>query len=284
MRLRDAHGQEVHLPCPVASQALRERSLFWANRLCFGSFGDVARLLEQMTGVAVVSEDGVWRWVQEQARVLDAAQRQMIAEETDQPEPVCVAPDDLYAPESAEFVVMTDGIGVKAQKPTRHKAGPSAQPQPVKTQPQPAKVEKRHDTDVLLLPHPNGAEQVLCEGVSGDWTLVEAARSFLRRQWGGAVLPVVALTDGAKTIRSDLRALFGDGVSVVLDWYHLEKRVYEHHSMAAHSSQEREAWQGQMLALLWRGQVAAAQEFLCGLRVRNAKARAELMGYLDKHK
>ena len=70
---------------------------------------------------------------------------------------------------------------------------------------------------------------------------------------------------------------------VVLDWYHLEQRVYQHLSMAAHHSQERESWQQQMLAFLWRGQVAAAQEFLCALEVRNAKARAELYGYLDKH-
>ena len=74
-RLRDAHGQEVHLPCPAVSAPLRERALFWANRL---SFGDVARLLEQMAGAAVRSEDRVWRLVQRQAEVIDAAQRQAI--------------------------------------------------------------------------------------------------------------------------------------------------------------------------------------------------------------
>ena len=268
-RLRDQKGREVHLPCPTLSEALRSRALFWVNRL---SYGDVARLLEQMAGLPLLSEDGVWRLVQKQAQGLDAAQMQAIEEAADLTEPKYVAAD-LYAPESAEFVVMTDGIGVKAQKPTREKAG----------QPKQAKVEKRHDTDVLILPRREGGEQVLCEGVSGDWTLVEAARSFLKREWSGATLPVVALSDGAKTIRADLTTLFGHGVRIVLDWYHLQKRVYQQLSMAAHSMNERAAWEGQVLAFLWRGKVAEARAFLSELAPRNSKALADLLGYLDKH-
>jgi hypothetical protein len=177
------------------------------------------------------------------------------------PGPEYVASADLYTPDSAEFVVLTDGIGVKAQKPTREKMG----------EPKQVKLDKRHDTDVLILPRRNGLEQVLCEGVSERWTLVEAARSFLKREWSGAVLPVVALTDGAKTIRADLSALFGQGVRIVLDWYHLQKRVYQQLSMAAHSMKEREAWEKQVLALLWRGKVAEAEAFLSALRFATAK-------------
>ena len=185
----------------------------------------------------------------------------------------------LYAAEAAEFVVLTDGIGVKAQKPTRQPAH----------EPKQAKGEKRHDTDVLILPRPNGTEQILCEGLSENWSLVEASRAFLKQEWGreaGAVLPVVALSDGAKKIRADLSALFGEigqGVRIVLDWYHLEKRVYEQLSMAAHSREEREAWQQQTLAFLWRGEVKAAQEFLASLCVRNRRAHQDLLGYLEKH-
>jgi len=269
-RLRDQKGREVHLPCPTISEALRSRALFWVNRL---SYGDVARLLEEMAGLPVLSEDGVWRLVQREAEVLDAAQRQAIQASALLPEPEYVASEELYAPGSGEFVVMSDGIGVKAQKPTREKAG----------EPKKAKVEKRHDTDVLILPRRDGGEQVLCEGVSDCWTLVEAARSFLKQEWSGAVLPVVALTDGAKTIRADLAALFGQGVRVVLDWYHLEKRVYQQLSMAAHSMQQRQEWEGQVLAFLWRGKATEAQAFLGGLAPRNSKALAELVGYLDKH-
>ena len=271
-RLCDSRGAEVNLEHPMISTPLRERALFWANRLPFGA---VARLLEEMSGVPVLSEDSVWRLVKHQAQALDAAQGQAIGANAEHPEPHYEAPDErcLYASESSEFVVMTDGIGVKAQKSTRQKV----------TQARQAKAEKRHETDVLILPRPNGEERVLCEGVSGSWSLVEAARSFLQQEWSGAVLPVVALSDGAASIRADLAALFGQGVRIVLDWYHLEKRVYEQLSMVAHSRQERESWQKETLALLWRGEVEAARKFLSGLCPRNSKAHHDLLGYLDKH-
>jgi len=136
---------------------------------------------------------------------------------------------------------------------------------------------------VLLLPRRDGSEHLLCEGVSGSWSLVEAGRDFLRREWSGQRLSVLALTDGAKTIRSDLSALFGSGVRVVLDWYHLAKRVYENLSMAAHSMQERQEWERSVLSLLWRGRTSAALSFLSGLTPRNGKALTDLVGYLDKH-
>ena len=268
-RLRDRDGAEVHLPCPRLSGPLRRQALFWVNRL---SFGDVARLLQEMSGAATLSEDGLWRLAQAEARCLDERQRQAIQDVAALPEPEYGAAD-LYQGDSPEFVVMTDAIGVKAQKPTRERAGETRRP----------KAQKRHDTDVLILPRKGGGERVVCEGLSGRWSLVEAARACLRREWGGSPLSVVALTDGAKTIRLDLAALFGAGVRVVLDWYHLSKRVYQQLSMAAHSMGEREGWERQVLAWLWRGDVAEARAFLAGLTGRNAKALADLIGYLDKH-
>ena len=270
-RLRDREGREVHLPCPQVSGPLRRRCLYWANRL---SFGEVAHLLEESCGCPLLSEDSIWRLVQEEAARLDAAQAQEIEVRTGLPEPVYQASEQLCSPEGDEFVVLTDGIGVKAQKPTRERAG-----EPKKAE----KKEKRHDTDVLILPRRDGSEQVFCEGVSGRWTLVEAARAFLKREWCGHSLSVVALTDGATGIRADLAALFGSGVRVLLDWYHLQKRVYQQLSMAAHSTQEREEWERQLLALLWRGRTGEAIAFVSGLCPRNARAHADLLGYLEKH-
>lgn len=95
--------------------------------------------------------------------------------------------------------------------------------------------------------------------------------------------PVVALTDGARPIGLDLLALFGEGVTILLDWYHLEKRVYPHLSMRAHSKSERESWEKAVLGFLWQGQVSQALSFLWGLSPRNAEALSELIGYLEKH-
>ena len=280
------------MPRPRLSEPLRRQALFWVNRL---SFGDVARLLLERAGAALLSEDGLWRLAQAEAQARDAQQQREVEETAALPEPGYVAPTDLYAAGAGEFVVLTDGIGVKAQRPTRTRQRPTRTRQrPTRTrahgpgESQGSRSEKkpgerRHDTDVLILPRRGGGEQVLCEGVSGGWTLVEAARAFLRREWGGASLAVVAITNGAPAIRGDLAALFGGGVRVVLDWYHLAKRVYEHLSMAAHSRSEREAWEQRVLSLLWRGQASAARQWLAGVAPRNAGALAALIGYLDKH-
>jgi hypothetical protein len=89
---------------------------------------------------------------------------------------------------------------------------------------------------------------------------------------------VVAITDGARSIRLDLVALFGALVIIILDWYHLEKGVYEHLAMSAHSRTEREAWEQRVLKLLWHGQVKEAIAFLQGLSPRNAAKLSELVG------
>ena len=276
LRFRDDSGHEVRLenvPFDQSiSEPLRTLALGWVNHL---SFVKVSLLIAQVSGPALLSEDSLWRMVQAQAGRLDAEQAQQIAENACLPEPTYVTPDaeSLYEAGAAEFVTMTDGIGVKAQKPTRQKADEAKQ----------AKVEKRHDTDVLILPRRDGGEEVVCEGVSDKWTLVEAAKAFLKREWTAVTLRVVALTDGAKSIRADLLALFGEGVQVILDWYHLERRVYQQLSMAAHSMSEREQWERTVLGFLWNGNSAAAQEFLTAQKARNARAMSDLQGYLDKH-
>jgi len=249
---------------------LKSFCLYWAGRL---AFDEVARLAGQFSGAEAISADTIWRWVQEEAARLDAVQQQAIAASRNLPEPAFVACPDLYAPDESEFVVLTDGIGVKSQKPTREKRGTPRQ----------TKTEKRHEIDVLILPRPDGTEQVICEGVSATWSLVDATRAFLRHEWQRGLPPIVALTDGAKTIRADLSALLGSGVRVVLDWYHLAKRVYQQLSMAAHSMQERASWEASVLSFLWRGRVVEARGFLAGLSARNARALSDLVGYLDKH-
>jgi hypothetical protein len=84
---------------------------------------------------------------------------------------------------------------------------------------------------MMILPHPNGGERFVCEGMSSGCSLVNSNRAYLKQNWfrnnSGAVLsPLVVLTDGVKVIHQDLSALFGEDVGVILDWYHLENRVY----------------------------------------------------------
>ena len=271
VRLRDASGREADWLPAEQSAAWQGLCRWWVNRL---SYDECAYLQRAFQGESAQSADALWRFVQKQALQEEQRMAAAIAAAADKELPACEAVADVYAPEGEEFVVFTDGIGVKAQKPTRQRAGQARE----------AKEAKRHETDVLQLPRPDGSYEWLCEGLSGQWSLVEAARAFLARTWSGARLSVIAITDGARCIREDLHALFGEGVCIVLDWYHLSKRVYENLSRAAPSKTVRKGWEQSVLAHLWRGRVAEALAFLASVTPRNAEALAELVGYLDKHR
>jgi hypothetical protein len=273
----------------LTSTGVKELCLHYATRL---PFSEVSALTERLSGVRLLSEDSVWRLVQKEAGHLDEQQEQQIKESCNLPMPNFVALDDdsLYAATGegigTETVVFTDGICVKAQKTNReganlHDTVVSDKPR----QENQAKADKRHETDVMLVPRRDGSFAFVSEGVSGSWSIVEAARSFFRREWGShtATIPLVAITDGARAIREDLSALFGPNVRVILDWYHLARRVYENLSMAAYSMKQREEWERQTLGFLWQGQSAEAIAFLSQLTARNAKALSALLGYLEKH-
>jgi len=267
----DADSQELCLiPVRVSSQ-LRERALKLS--IDVPSFSKATAIVNDYAGANLFSEDGLWRLVQGEAIDLDEKQLQEIEQSAILPEPTYTAPN-IYDEDARELVVMTDAIGVKAQKPTRERSG-----QPKKT-----KEAKRHDTDVIVLPRPDGTKHFLCDGITGRWSLVDAARAFLRTMWPGENHPITALTDGATCIRAFLLAVFGPAIFIILDWYHLEKRVYQQLSMTAHSSSERKLWEKKVLGCLWHGHVQEAVGFLKAIEPRNVKAREDLVGYLEKHR
>ena len=259
---------------------LVERVIDWATRF---AFSQTATLLGEFCGTALLSEDTIWRLCQAQADQIEQEQQRAITmvqqqSEQDLPSPQFVAPttlapDALYDPASQEFVVLTDAIGVPSQKPTRQRAG----------QERKSKEAKRHDTDVFVLPRQDGGEQFVCEGLRETYSCVSAVGAFLRQEWSGCALAVVAITDGATKIRSDLGQIFGERVRVILDWYHLAKRVRENLSMIACGKEQREEWEEHLLPLLWNGQVDAARAFVAELSARRELAKAALLGYLDKH-
>jgi hypothetical protein len=256
----------------AVSVGLEEFGLYYCNRL---SFQEVAALIRRTSGQSLVCEQTLWNWVQHKAAQLDTHLATNVAAASELPAPALAEKGDIYEKDAEEVLVLTDGIGVNAQKPLRDKPGAERT----------GKAAKRHDTAVMLLQGQDGTFPYLCGSSEQRVSLCAVAQAPLRREWGErhTPLPVVALTDGARAIRQDLATLFGSCVRVILDWYHLAKRVYEPLSMCAHSRAEREGWEQSLLGFLGRGQVAEAWSFLASLAVRNPKALSELVGYLQKH-
>jgi hypothetical protein len=256
----------------AVSVGLEEYCLFCCTRM---SYDTVTALVQRNTGQALVCSQTLTNWVERKASQIDALLQAEVENAQPLPLPALAPSVDLYDPAASEVLVLTDGICVKAQKPTHEKAG----------QPRKEKTEKRHDTDVMLFAGQDGQFRYLAGSTDGQVNLADVASAYLRREWGTCSTPlsVVALTDGARKIRQDLGAVFGAGVTIVLDWYHLAKRIYEQLSMSAHSRSERESWEHTVLGFVWKGQVQEALSFLQTLAPRNATALADLVGYLQKH-
>lgn len=166
----------------------------------------------------MICEQTLWNWAQEKkAREVSATLLSEVTAARSLPLPAVDGAVDIYDDAcSEEVLVMTDAIQVKAQKPIRERAG----------EPKREKKVKRVSTDLLLLEGQDGSLRHLCAGLGEEAaSLSEVAEAHLRHEWGEhpRPLPVVALTDGARSIRLLLEGIFGPSVRVILDWYHLAK-------------------------------------------------------------
>jgi hypothetical protein len=98
-------------------------------------------------------------------------------------------------------------------------------------------------------------------------------------------LPVVAITDGARTIRRQLAELCGQPVPVSLDWYHLDKKVGELMGMVARNKQEKTVHVAPLLGHLWHGRPDTALPYLRrDVQAQTPEPSAALLTYLEKHR
>ena len=97
-------------------------------------------------------------------------------------------------------------------------------------------------------------------------------RAKIAEEYGATHHPlkIVAITDGAKAMRGRLVASFGMAITLILDWYHLGKKVTELMSRIASNKQEQALHLQCIFRPLWRGQVTEVVEYLnTQVRARN---------------
>jgi hypothetical protein len=105
------------------------------------------------------------------------------------------------------------------------------------------------------------------------------------REYGAqaAQLPVVVITDGARSLKKEAQKVFGPEVCHILDWYHLEAKVYQLMTQVAPGKQVKEEYNKLIINELWKGESRRAISCLEELAARNEKKRDELKGYLEKN-
>ena len=146
-------------------------------------------------------------------------------------------------------------------------------------------------TDVILLEKPSGGFQYITSPIDSQGKPLVPLEEMVKYQINyyyenyEALLPIVAITDGASNIRKRLKKLGKKGVAMILDWYHLWKKVRNLLSMISRNKREKQEYSKNLLLYLWRGEKVQAMNYLSSqIKTRNQQKLDELKTYLSKHK
>lgn len=271
------------------SRGLEELVSYYSNRL---SYAELSVLIQRLTGADLISSQGAWAIVQANVQQLSeqlSAEFESATTTFENLPPILAAENiDLYERNAEEILLMDDGILVKAQKEKRQKSDGSLRSGDLIAAIQREKVNVL--SDVVLLQTQSGKFEYLFPPIQADGSfrlpLETMIRQRLQQQYGdwSTPLPLVVLSDGAKTIRQRLERLFGASVCIILDWYHLSHKIRNLMSMIAQNRTEKATHATNILALLWRGDTTAAIAYLKSqIDVRNREKQQELLTYLTKH-
>ena len=257
------------------SERLREWVCYGANRL---SYHEVVKEIERVTGDRLLSAPRIRELVVSKAGQISQTQAQQAKQTLQKASEVPQLNEniDVYDPDSEEVLLMCDGISVKRQKARRGSTSSLSST---------AKEPKRVTTDVVMLQQGTGQFRYLMAGLNQETSLAELLKAALINEYEGyPPLHLVAITDGARNIRLLFEQVFGQPVTLILDWYHLRKKCYELMSMIARNKAEKETYIQIILAHLWQGQTNEALAYLqTQVVVRNQTKFEELLTYLRKH-
>ncbi|MEO0376553.1 MAG: hypothetical protein AAF329_18405 [Cyanobacteria bacterium P01_A01_bin.17] len=264
------------------SPRLKAFSVFYSNRL---SFEEVARLVERVTGADLLSDQTIWNLATDKAQQMGTVLMQEVndALATETVEGVSVNPNvDLYAPDGNEILLFQDGIQVKQQKEKRSSQETGAE--------SPSKKLPGLNTDVALLEKQSGDYEYISAPINekgeplislGTVLKVRVAQEYSHHT---EPLNLVAITDGARSIAKGLKSAFGQGLVMILDWYHLVKKLRSLMSMIAWDREQKAVHLKFIVSKLWLGKT---EEVLAYLRTeinpRREDKWKELIGYLTKH-
>ena len=234
------------------------------------SYERVQQLVCERCGTTRVSDQRIQQMVSAQAEALTQAQAELIARQAPALPTVAAVPVEVYEAQAEEVIWQADGVCVSEQKAVRDQ--------------QPKAGKERTTTDLAMLQKPDGSYRTLIAGAGID--AVQLYRAEIVQAWGqrAARLPVVALSDGARSIKQELQAVFGAQVTHLLDWYHLQAKVCQMMTMIAPNKAAKKASNEFLLQALWHGETDQALTHLRELTPKNAAKREELVGYLEKNR
>ena len=269
------------------SNGLQEFVAYYSNKL---SYSEGEELLMRITGEKLLSDQNIWELVVNKAVEISQKWQQEI-EDLSKSElaEIAIAPTvDIYEPDSEEILLFDDGIGVKKQKPNREKRQEIINGELEQG-------EKEHSrqrviTDVVLLQTQRGSFETLTCPIDNQGQplipLEDIIKCKLKYYYNNyeKALPIVAITDGASSIRKRLKILTEKGITLILDWYHLCKKLREFLSMISWNKADKTEHSKFLFFNLWRGNTSEVLNYLqTKIKARNKQRLAELITYITKH-
>lgn len=225
-------------------------------------------LLSQRMGNSSISAMRLCTMVKEASSVVKRQQEEQIKayESTQMPD---IEQVDIYDKEVQEVVYMSDGICVNEQKAKRDGVKKEG--------------KERTTTDIMLLQQADKSYKTIisCEGIDA----VALVKSEVKMAYPSPKkpVPIVCISDGARSIKTQNKAIFGENVVHILDYYHLQAKVVQLMSQIAKNKEIKQEMIALLMGFLWSGNVISAVIALKFLIPKNIEKRDELVGYLEKN-
>ena len=236
----------------------------WSDDL---SYEKVSLLLIQVTGNKILSSSGVQSYLECKA---ESISKDWVSQSNTTVKEIEVLSDILiYEAEEPEVILMIDDVGVKAQKP--HKKVARA-----------AQDAKRLDTTVILVQDKDKSYHHATKGIDKTGKTIYSVEQAIIDKVSqlhdlSQPIPIVAITDGARSIRLVLQSIFGLNLCIVLDWYHLQLKVKSLMSMIAYNKVDKEMYINDLKELLWFRNATEAIIYLDNMyKIKNQAKHKEL--------
>lgn len=240
------------------------------------SYKVVEEIAKDVTGCYQISDQGIQNIIIKEGLKISKDMESEYLLSKDKEMPKLNEEFDIYDSTIEEKILQMDGVLTKEQKGKRDKV---------------KRLKKKFlSNDIVAIQNKDGFYEYLISSINenGDISvkLEEHLKSKIKSEYGKEEKPlnIVVISDGASNIRSTLQKAFGFNPTIILDWFHLSKRVSEFMSMIAKSKEEKRITMKFIKNKLWNGEVEEVIDYIEDISSKNIRKNIEFMEYLDKHK
>lgn len=248
---------------------LRDFSLDYAKVL---SYEKVSSLTQLRIGNDKLSDQHIYNLTQRYAETVKCEQELSITNCKSNIYDFETSSVDIYSSAAKEIIFLSDGVCVNEQKPKRDKIAKTG--------------KERTTTNIMMLQTDiedrNAYKTIIAADGVNETDLI---RAEIYKTYSAKIkqLPIVCISDGATSIKNQNKHLFGNDVTHILDWYHLQSKVTQLMSQIATHKSSKEECINLINNYLWNGNVINAVLVLKFMEVKNQIKRDELIKYLEKN-